>query len=80
VEGGAGRQAKFLRLLGVKDADKSKGKGKGKSTGTGTGDSKDNKGRDSTEKGEEKAREAALAQQYAVGLAHRHHRHQGLGL
>ncbi len=76
MEGGAGRQAKFLRLLGVKDADKSKGKGKS----TGTGDSKDEKGRDSTEKGEEKAREAALAQQYAVGLAHRHHRHQGLGL
>lgn len=68
VEGGEGRQSKFLKLLGIKD----KGKGKEKV--------EKGKGKGADVEAEERKRAAALARQFEEGVKHRHHRHGGLGL
>ena len=78
MEGGEGRQAKFLRLLGVKDK-------KGKGAAAAAAASNDSKAKPQPKAGtaaaaEEKKRAAVLAHQFEEGLKHRHHRHGGLGL
>lgn len=90
VDGGEGRQAKFLRLLGVKSAggkkkeeekEEKQGK-KGKAneeTAIGKQGGGKGKGHGDVE-AEERKLEAALEAQFEEGLKHRHHRHGGLGL
>lgn len=94
VDGGEGRQAKFLRLLGVKSAGgnkkgeseegkhgKEQGGGKGTEGGVQTDKQGGGKGKGQGDvEAEERKLEAALEKQFDEGLKHRHHRHGGLGL